>query len=388
MSALSARAAALVLLLSTLCWLLPNVGFAGQAIVFLSLAQEEEAADLEQDFRTALILSLDNREVVPEALGPEAFAGLSTADQVARIRAMVDRRGALAAVWLDLDNPALLRAQLVFAGRARAVVRLLEVPRGTGAMQELALSAKEIISTTQLELSLPPAVDVTPPTVEPPEEEATAGPPTEETPAISTSTSGAQPAWTLSLGTAALVTPLPSPALGTRLEGQAAVGVRLPMGLAFRLGGRAGSTMPDTDGERTTQAALLAEVSYAGELGILQIGPAIGVAVGGMWYRKTGADTDASTTMLDVRFSPGVRSSLALPLGPRLEASIGVNLMPLRHDVRDRFDGETLLATSHLEVFIFLGLGIPIPPTGPQFSNQVRKDVAADGIEEVMEGAE
>jgi len=331
-------------LLVTLALLVPSSARAGEEIVFVPLGSSAQDEVLERRFGSALVLALEDREVARVPLEGPDFLTRSTADQVATLGALVEEREALAAIWLDLASDEFLRAQLVFSGVGRSVVRLLEVPRGEGAAQDLALAAREVIATTQLEAALPPAPPPVPEEVSP----------------VQGSPRQGSPRWMLfgSLGTN--ISPRARPAPAPRLEGRVLLRGRIAGGLGLSLGASVRGAPGLVNGQQLAGFGGVLQVDYGFGGERLRVGPSLGIEVGSLWYRRSPSEEDATGGLLEMRIGPGLQTGLRLARGITLRAYLRVDLLPLRHEVRDRANQGLLLQTGPADLSVGLGLAIPL----------------------------
>ena len=123
------------------CALLSLMGVAfAQGVVILD--QGEDAA--EDRFQEELALSLDEVLVRQSEAG---FATATLATQLETVRPILAEQAFGAVAWLGLSDPQKLLVSVAFVQSDRAVVRLLDVPRGEDAPVRLALAVRELISS-------------------------------------------------------------------------------------------------------------------------------------------------------------------------------------------------------------------------------------------------
>ena len=269
------------------------------------LAIEQSAAVEEDRFHEELLLSLDDVRIQPAQAG---FSTASMGDQLDAVRPFLEEQGLDAVVWLDAGDAERLRVSVAFVSEARAVIRMLEVPRGAGAEAQLALAVRELLHQAYATLLAIPEA----PTVEPVAEEVALP----ESPGL-----GVGVDW-------AIGGLWPAEAMAGGLRGAMRVGVTTPAG-PVEIG-----TGLSTDG-RPGQA---------------RIGPVLGAGRGGLWLR---AGVDRTWLEGLTIWQSRVDLSYHLDIVESLGVEAALRFAPVRDQV---LDGETLRYDSgRIEFGLFVG---------------------------------
>jgi hypothetical protein len=117
----------------------------------LSVAANELEQAREQRFVTELRLGLDGIALaVVEAPG-DGFVAASMSDQILALRPLLEREGAVAAVWLEEGGPGeVILLHLIALDTGRALARIVEVEQKPDAESELALAAAALLGEAYL----------------------------------------------------------------------------------------------------------------------------------------------------------------------------------------------------------------------------------------------
>lgn len=129
-------------------------------LLVLITAQDPTAGESGQRFVTQLRLALDGFDVQALRIDKESFENQPLSQQIEWIRPHSTAAGAAATVWLEQTGGETTLLHLVALSAARALVRIVEAPRGPGTAQELALAVQELLGEAYLMSSTPhsPAV--------------------------------------------------------------------------------------------------------------------------------------------------------------------------------------------------------------------------------------
>jgi hypothetical protein len=116
----------------------------------LQTAADPEAAVREDRFVDELSMVLDGVSIQVERPADPEFAEHALGDQIAHVRTLIDKHGAVAATWLTEASPDMLLLHLVVVSTGRALVRLVETRPRPGFETDLALAARELLGTAFL----------------------------------------------------------------------------------------------------------------------------------------------------------------------------------------------------------------------------------------------
>ena len=111
------------------------------------LLLRQDDSPVEARFHEELALSVDAVLTRP---CPTDFAVAPMTIQLDGVRALLLDAETSGVVWLDASNETVLRVLVAFVENDRAVIRLLDVPRTTGAEAHLAVATRELLSALYL----------------------------------------------------------------------------------------------------------------------------------------------------------------------------------------------------------------------------------------------
>jgi len=119
-------------------------------LLMLQTATSTQAIAREERFTDELSMLLDGVSVQVERPADTGFPERGLGNQIAQVRTMIDRHGAVAATWLTEATPDLLLLHLVVVSTGRALVRLVETRPQPGFETDLALATRELLGTAFL----------------------------------------------------------------------------------------------------------------------------------------------------------------------------------------------------------------------------------------------
>jgi hypothetical protein len=148
-------------------------------LLMLTTATEPTGSDRERKFVEELGMAIDGVTIRIERPADPEFATHALGDQIAHVRTLIDKHGAVAATWLTEASPDMLLLHLVVVSTGRALVRLVETRARPGFESDLALAARELLGTAFLFDRAPgqPADDPIATVVESVREQAAPAPP-------------------------------------------------------------------------------------------------------------------------------------------------------------------------------------------------------------------
>ena len=119
-------------------------------LLMLKTATSPKAAAREDRFVEELGMVLDGVSIQIERPADPEFAAHALGGQIAHVRSLIDKHGAVAATWLTEASPDMLLLHLVVVSTGRALVRLVETRPRPGFETDLALAARELLGTAFL----------------------------------------------------------------------------------------------------------------------------------------------------------------------------------------------------------------------------------------------